>query len=157
MRLDHPLRSLPFRLVATAIALAACAAVVTSGEARSPAPKRKAASRAAGSTAAAPAPRMPGMVAVIDPVTGGIVRATELCNGNGACRKTQGGTMCPSYRATLDEKDTTRGRANALRLALTGGAHREGEAPAEPGACGSAGASPSMSRARAARREPRPP
>ncbi|HKB41937.1 MAG TPA: heterodisulfide reductase-related iron-sulfur binding cluster, partial [Gemmataceae bacterium] len=50
---------------------------------------------------------------------GGIVRAAELCNGNGACRKTQGGTMCPSYRATLDENDTTRGRANALRLALS--------------------------------------
>jgi FAD/FMN-containing dehydrogenase/Fe-S oxidoreductase len=51
---------------------------------------------------------------------GGFVRAIELCNGNGACRKMQGGTMCPSYRATLDEKDTTRGRANALRLALAG-------------------------------------
>jgi FAD/FMN-containing dehydrogenase/Fe-S oxidoreductase len=51
---------------------------------------------------------------------GGIVRAAELCNGNGACRKMQGGTMCPSYRATLDENDTTRGRANALRLALGG-------------------------------------
>jgi FAD/FMN-containing dehydrogenase/Fe-S oxidoreductase len=50
----------------------------------------------------------------------GFVRSIELCNGNGACRKTQGGTMCPSYRATLDEKDTTRGRANALRLALSG-------------------------------------
>jgi FAD/FMN-containing dehydrogenase/Fe-S oxidoreductase len=50
----------------------------------------------------------------------GFVRAVELCNGNGACRKMQGGTMCPSYRATLDEKDTTRGRANALRLALAG-------------------------------------
>ncbi|MBI1914529.1 MAG: FAD-binding protein [Planctomycetes bacterium] len=49
---------------------------------------------------------------------GGIVRAAELCNGNGACRKTQGGIMCPSYRATLDENDTTRGRANALRTAL---------------------------------------
>ena len=50
----------------------------------------------------------------------GFVRSIELCNGNGACRKMQGGTMCPSYRATLDEKDTTRGRANALRLALSG-------------------------------------
>src|SRR6476469_8354122 len=50
----------------------------------------------------------------------GFVRAVELCNGNGACRKAQGGTMCPSYRATMDEKDTTRGRANALRLALSG-------------------------------------
>jgi Fe-S oxidoreductase len=49
----------------------------------------------------------------------GFARSVEMCNGNGACRKTQGGTMCPSYRATLDERDTTRGRANALRLALT--------------------------------------
>lgn len=49
----------------------------------------------------------------------GFARSVEMCNGNGACRKTQGGTMCPSYRATLDERDSTRGRANALRLALT--------------------------------------
>jgi len=50
----------------------------------------------------------------------GFVRSVEMCNGNGACRKLQGGTMCPSYRATCDEKDSTRGRANALRLALSG-------------------------------------
>ncbi|HEY7315627.1 MAG TPA: FAD-linked oxidase C-terminal domain-containing protein [Gemmataceae bacterium] len=50
----------------------------------------------------------------------GFLRSVELCNGNGACRKMQGGTMCPSYRATRDEKDSTRGRANALRLALAG-------------------------------------
>jgi len=50
----------------------------------------------------------------------GFVRSIELCNGNGACRKREGGTMCPSFRATLDEKDSTRGRANALRLALSG-------------------------------------
>ncbi|HTU19017.1 MAG TPA: FAD-linked oxidase C-terminal domain-containing protein [Gemmataceae bacterium] len=50
----------------------------------------------------------------------GFLRSVELCNGNGACRKLEGGTMCPSYRATRDEKDTTRGRANALRLALAG-------------------------------------
>ncbi|HWG46147.1 MAG TPA: FAD-linked oxidase C-terminal domain-containing protein [Gemmataceae bacterium] len=50
----------------------------------------------------------------------GFARSIELCNGNGACRKMEGGTMCPSYRATRDEKDTTRGRANALRLALAG-------------------------------------
>lgn len=50
----------------------------------------------------------------------GFVRSIEICNGSGACRKLQGGTMCPSYRATLDEKDSTRGRANALRLALSG-------------------------------------
>jgi FAD/FMN-containing dehydrogenase/Fe-S oxidoreductase len=48
----------------------------------------------------------------------GFVRAVELCNGSGVCRKMQGGTMCPSFRATRDEKDSTRGRANALRLAL---------------------------------------
>ena len=50
---------------------------------------------------------------------GGFFRSIELCNGNGACRKTQGGTMCPSFRATRDEKESTRGRANALRLAMT--------------------------------------
>ena len=48
------------------------------------------------------------------------MRSIEMCNGNGACRKLQGGTMCPSFRATRDEKDSTRGRANALRLALAG-------------------------------------
>ncbi|WP_372938374.1 FAD-binding and (Fe-S)-binding domain-containing protein, partial [Seonamhaeicola sp.] len=51
----------------------------------------------------------------------GILRATEKCNGSGDCRKlpSAGGTMCPSYRATLNEKDTTRARANALREFLT--------------------------------------
>jgi FAD/FMN-containing dehydrogenase/Fe-S oxidoreductase len=48
----------------------------------------------------------------------GFTRSIELCNGSGVCRKLQGGTMCPSFRATCDEKDSTRGRANALRLAL---------------------------------------
>jgi len=48
----------------------------------------------------------------------GFVRSIELCNGSGVCRKLSGGTMCPSYRATRDEKDSTRARANALRLAL---------------------------------------
>lgn len=47
--------------------------------------------------------------------TMGIVRAAEQCNGSGDCLKVSGGTMCPSYRATRNEKDTTRGRANALR------------------------------------------
>ena len=51
---------------------------------------------------------------------GGFDRAVELCNNNGACRKTDPGVMCPSYRATRDEVDTTRGRANILRLAMTG-------------------------------------
>ncbi|MEO5978628.1 MAG: FAD-linked oxidase C-terminal domain-containing protein [Chryseolinea sp.] len=47
----------------------------------------------------------------------GIVRAAEQCNGSGDCRKTEisGGTMCPSYMATRNEKDTTRARANILR------------------------------------------
>ncbi|MBX9584778.1 MAG: 4Fe-4S dicluster domain-containing protein, partial [Gemmataceae bacterium] len=51
---------------------------------------------------------------------GGFFRSIELCNGVGVCRKTQGGAMCPSYRVTRDERDTTRGRANALRVALLG-------------------------------------
>jgi FAD/FMN-containing dehydrogenase/Fe-S oxidoreductase len=50
----------------------------------------------------------------------GFVRSVEMCNGSGVCRKRQGGTMCPSFRATLDERDSTRGRANLLRLALAG-------------------------------------
>lgn len=50
----------------------------------------------------------------------GFVRAIEMCNGSGVCRKMQGGTMCPSFRATRDEKDSTRGRANVLRLAVSG-------------------------------------
>ncbi|NBO92571.1 MAG: FAD-binding oxidoreductase [Planctomycetia bacterium] len=52
----------------------------------------------------------------------GFLRSVEMCNGNGACRKTTGGAMCPSYRATRDERDSTRGRANALRHALAEGA-----------------------------------
>jgi FAD/FMN-containing dehydrogenase/Fe-S oxidoreductase len=48
----------------------------------------------------------------------GFARAIEMCNGSGVCRKMQGGTMCPSFRATRDENDNTRGRANILRLAL---------------------------------------
>src|SRR5205823_1638066 len=51
---------------------------------------------------------------------GGVVRAAELCAGVGECRKKRGGSMCPSYRATREEQHVTRGRANALRLALTG-------------------------------------
>ena len=51
----------------------------------------------------------------------GILREAEKCNGSGDCRKLPefGGAMCPSYRATRNEKDTTRGRANALREFLT--------------------------------------
>lgn len=51
----------------------------------------------------------------------GILRAAEKCNGSGDCRKshTMPGAMCPSYQATRNEKDTTRGRANTLREMLT--------------------------------------
>ena len=54
--------------------------------------------------------------------TGGILRAAEKCTGVGQCRKSHlaGGTMCPSYMATRNETDTTRGRANVLRQALAG-------------------------------------
>lgn len=52
------------------------------------------------------------------PEEGGIRQHIELCSGTGVCRRTSVGTMCPSYRATLDEKDSTRGRANILRLAF---------------------------------------
>ncbi|WP_116106904.1 FAD-binding and (Fe-S)-binding domain-containing protein [Lewinella sp. IMCC34191] len=49
----------------------------------------------------------------------GILRSAEKCNGSGDCRKLTGGAMCPSYRATLHERDSTRGRANVLREVLT--------------------------------------
>lgn len=51
---------------------------------------------------------------------GGFTRAVEMCSGMGICRKTLEGTMCPSYMATRDEEHSTRGRANALRAALSG-------------------------------------
>jgi len=50
----------------------------------------------------------------------GFAHAVERCNGAGVCRKTDSGTMCPSYMALKDERHSTRGRANALRLALSG-------------------------------------
>lgn len=50
----------------------------------------------------------------------GLQGAVEMCNNNGACRKLQGGVMCPSFRITGEEKDSTRGRANSLRLAMSG-------------------------------------
>ncbi|MDO8449021.1 MAG: 4Fe-4S dicluster domain-containing protein, partial [Rhodoferax sp.] len=50
----------------------------------------------------------------------GLAKAVEMCNNNGHCRKFDAGTMCPSYRVTRDEKHLTRGRANTLRLALSG-------------------------------------
>ena len=46
--------------------------------------------------------------------------AVEMCNNNGACRKFDANVMCPSFRATGEEKHLTRGRANTLRLALSG-------------------------------------
>jgi FAD/FMN-containing dehydrogenase/Fe-S oxidoreductase len=58
----------------------------------------------------------------------GFAGAVEMCNGAGVCRKRSGGTMCPSYHATLDERHATRGRGNALRLAITGQLG-EGRAP----------------------------
>ena len=61
---------------------------------------------------------------------GGLGRAVEMCSGVGACRKTLAGTMCPSYMATRDEAHSTRGRANALRLAMTGALGPTG--PARP-------------------------
>ncbi|MFN9121537.1 MAG: FAD-binding and (Fe-S)-binding domain-containing protein [bacterium] len=50
----------------------------------------------------------------------GFSKAIEACNNNGHCRKFDAGTMCPSYRATGDEQHLTRGRANTLRLAISG-------------------------------------
>jgi FAD/FMN-containing dehydrogenase/Fe-S oxidoreductase len=52
--------------------------------------------------------------------TGGLAKAVEMCNNNGHCRQFDAGTMCPSYRVTRDEQHLTRGRANTLRLALSG-------------------------------------
>lgn len=60
----------------------------------------------------------------------GFISAVEQCNGAGVCRRMQGGTMCPSYRATLDERHATRGRGNALRLAITGQFSADGMTPA---------------------------
>jgi Fe-S oxidoreductase len=51
---------------------------------------------------------------------GGLQGAVEMCNNNGACRALEGAVMCPSYRVTKNERDVTRGRANTLRLAISG-------------------------------------
>ncbi len=51
---------------------------------------------------------------------GGFQGAVEMCNNNGECRKSAAGVMCPSFRITGDERDATRGRANSLRLAISG-------------------------------------
>lgn len=53
----------------------------------------------------------------------GLLGELERCNGAGLCRRMSPGTMCPSYRATLDERHSTRGRANAMRLSGTGQGH----------------------------------
>jgi FAD/FMN-containing dehydrogenase/Fe-S oxidoreductase len=63
--------------------------------------------------------------------TGGLAKAVEMCNNNGHCRKFDAGTMCPSYRVTKDEMHVTRGRANTLRLALSGQLGSEGLASPE--------------------------
>jgi FAD/FMN-containing dehydrogenase/Fe-S oxidoreductase len=52
--------------------------------------------------------------------SGGLAKAVEMCNNNGHCRKFDAGAMCPSYRVTKDEQHVTRGRANTLRLAVSG-------------------------------------
>jgi Fe-S oxidoreductase/FAD/FMN-containing dehydrogenase len=57
---------------------------------------------------------------------GSLEHATERCVGVGACRKTDSGVMCPSYRATGDEKHSTRGRAHLLWEMLAGSLHAEG-------------------------------
>jgi FAD/FMN-containing dehydrogenase/Fe-S oxidoreductase len=67
----------------------------------------------------------PGYATTVPPTVlnwsewGGYDKAVEMCNNNGHCRKFDAGTMCPSYRATMDEVHLTRGRANTLRLALS--------------------------------------
>jgi len=73
----------------------------------------------------------PGVTPVLDwsawpGPQGGLLGAVEMCNNNGTCRKFDAGVMCPSYRATRDEQHLTRGRANTLRLALTGQLGAEG-------------------------------
>ena len=62
---------------------------------------------------------------------GGLMGAVEMCNNNGQCRKFDAGAMCPSYRATRDEQHLVRGRANTLRLALTGQLGQEGLASSD--------------------------
>ncbi|ACA17870.1 FAD linked oxidase domain protein [Methylobacterium sp. 4-46] len=68
----------------------------------------------AGYRVAAPAPALDWSA------WGGLGGAVEMCNNNGTCRSLAGGVMCPSYRATRSEEHLTRGRANTLRLALSG-------------------------------------
>jgi FAD/FMN-containing dehydrogenase/Fe-S oxidoreductase len=61
-----------------------------------------------------------------DDRSGGLAKLVEMCNNNGHCRKFDADTMCPSYRITRDERHVTRGRANTLRLALSGQLGSEG-------------------------------
>lgn len=69
-----------------------------------------------------PAGSAPGALPVLLDwsASGGVLPMLEACNNNGACRKSDPGVMCPSFRVTQDERHSTRGRANALRLAVTG-------------------------------------
>jgi FAD/FMN-containing dehydrogenase/Fe-S oxidoreductase len=69
--------------------------------------------------------RVPDMTTALDwsaypGAGGGFQGAVEMCNNNGECRKPAAGVMCPSFRVTGNERDVTRGRANALRLAMSG-------------------------------------
>ncbi|MGF6776220.1 FAD-binding and (Fe-S)-binding domain-containing protein [Paraburkholderia sp. GAS334] len=66
-----------------------------------------------------------------DDLSGGLAKAVEMCNNNGHCRKFDAGTMCPSYRVSKDEQHVTRGRANTLRLAISGQLGEEGLASRE--------------------------
>jgi FAD/FMN-containing dehydrogenase len=73
---------------------------------------------------------------ITEPGTGGdgaegFGKAVEMCNNNGHCRKFDAGTMCPSYRVTRDESASTRGRANTLRMAISGQLGTDGIASAE--------------------------
>ena len=66
-----------------------------------------------------------------DSLSGGLAKAVEMCNNNGHCRKFDAGTMCPSFRVTRDEQHVTRGRANTLRLAVSGQLGTDGLASIE--------------------------
>jgi FAD/FMN-containing dehydrogenase/Fe-S oxidoreductase len=69
---------------------------------------------------------LPGQTRLDWSEAGSFGAAVEMCNNNGTCRKTQAGVMCPSYRVTMDETHVTRGRANTLRLAMSGQLGSEG-------------------------------
>ena len=73
-----------------------------------------------------PRPTSPSRPSSTSRTRAGFARAVEMCSGVGACRKTDGGTMCPSYMVTRDEEHTTRGRANALRLVMSGALPADG-------------------------------